>query len=858
VQLLERDVVLNELRGALACATGGEGRVVLVSGEAGIGKTSVVRAFLAGLGATGPIRVLRGACDDLVTPRTLGPFHDMARRANPAVRAALAADAADAVFDALLDELAIATTVLIVEDVHWADEATLGVLAFLARRLERSPAMLLLTYRDNEVPQESPLQRLLGTVSSLVGVRVTLEPLSARGVTQLAGDHGAGLRLHASTGGNPFFVTELLAAQDEGLPASVRDAVLARAASLAEPARALLDLLAVVPGRLEAELLNVLHPSWVQDAGPAERRGIVEMRDGALAFRHELSRQAVANALPWARRHQLGHAVLDALLAREPVDEARVLHHAVDCGDADVIIRFGPVAARGAARAGAHQQALAHYEQLRPHTGLLGLADRAAVTEEHAWELFYNAHRISDAVDMSRAAVQLWSEVGEPVRLGRAHVTLAWHLYLNADVAEAGSVVTRAVALLDSTGDMAARALARSYRGFLLVLSDREEQGLAELEVAQELVQQSGTRRLRAACVSYQGLGRAFLGDVEGLQLLQRGIAEAAADGQREFVALGYTSLVKALRRFGCDADVRRYAEEGLAYTQEWDFRSHGYALAAHLYQLLAQEGSWDAAEAGLRKLMASVPEPGILGRETLPHLGRLLMRRGHPDAVPLLDQAWELAVSADILPVLVPAGLAHIERAWLAGEPEPEWDRATLLLERTNRPGATRYRGELLRYVKRCGWPVKEFAGCRPEHALGLRGDWAGAAEAWRRLGDPYEQALELADSGQAKPTLEALRLLDDLGAEPAARIVRARLRALGVTRVPRGPREATREHPAGLTERQADVLAMLGDGLTNAEIAARLVVSVRTVDHHVSAILAKLGVQNRRDAARAAIDLR
>ena len=356
---------------------------------------------------------------------------------------------------------------------------------------------------------------------------------------------------------------------------------------------------------------------------------------------------------------------------------------------------------------------------------------------------------------------------------------------------------------------------------------------------------------------SYEGLGRAFLGDAAGLDLLRRGVADATGRGQREFVALGYTGLVKASRRLGRDDDVRRYAEEGLARTRETDLRSHGFTLEAHLYQLLAQEGRWDEAEAGLRHMLAVAPEAGILGRETLPHLGRLLMRRGHPDADPLLDRAWELALRTDILPVLVPAGIALIERAWLAGDPEPERRRAEMLVARTDRPGLHRCRGELLRYVQRCGWAVEEFPGCRPEHLLGLRGDWAGAAQAWHRIGDPYERALELAESGLAEPTLEALGVLDDLGAAPAARLVRGRLRALGVSRIPRGPRPATRAHPAGLTERQVDVLELLGEGLTNAEIAARLVVSTRTVDHHVSAILTRLGLSSRREVARIATRL-
>ena len=305
--------------------------------------------------------------------------------------------------------------------------------------------------------------------------------------------------------------------------------------------------------------------------------------------------------------------------------------------------------------------------------------------------------------------------------------------------------------------------------------------------------------------------------------------------------------MVKGSRRLGRDADVRRYAEQGLTRTRESDLHSHGFTLEAHLYQLLFQAGRWDEAEEGLRRLLRAAPEAGILGRETLPHLGRLLMRRGHREADALLERAWALACRTDILPVLVPAGIALLERAWLAGDPASERSRVELLLARTDRPGAQRYRGELLRYARRCGWPVEEFAGCRSEHLLGLRGDWG------RRGGGPGSDPTSgrgARESGLAEPTwaLAARRPGGRAGGTP-------RPGRLGTSAWPGSPAgRARRRAPPGLTERQVDVLGMLGEGLTNAEIAARLVVSVRTVDHHVSAVLTKLGVPTRRDAARLA----
>jgi DNA-binding CsgD family transcriptional regulator len=197
------------------------------------------------------------------------------------------------------------------------------------------------------------------------------------------------------------------------------------------------------------------------------------------------------------------------------------------------------------------------------------------------------------------------------------------------------------------------------------------------------------------------------------------------------------------------------------------------------------------------------------------------------------------------------------VESAWLAGAHRAAAELARVPLDRTAGRGAERYHGELLRYLARCGHQVAAPAGCPREFALGIGGDWRGAAERWRSLGAPYEHALELADSGRRPELLAALATLDRLGARAAATLARRELRRLGVTHLPGRPRAHTRANPAGLTDRQLEVLGLLAEGLTNAEIADRLVVSVRTVDHHVAAILAKLNVSSRREAARAAGEL-
>jgi DNA-binding CsgD family transcriptional regulator len=273
--------------------------------------------------------------------------------------------------------------------------------------------------------------------------------------------------------------------------------------------------------------------------------------------------------------------------------------------------------------------------------------------------------------------------------------------------------------------------------------------------------------------------------------------------------------------------------------------------FAARRCRLALMHGQWAQAEAGLRELLDGQDDPGMIGRETIPALARVLVRQGSPDAAEWLALAARHAARADVLEWLVPTGLAHIEHAWLAGDPGQAGPYPELLLERTDRPGTLVLRGELLVYLGRLGHPAVPFQCCPEPYASALRGDWRAAADGWAQEADPYERAVELAGSGQVEPALEALTILDGLGARPAAAIVRGRLRELGVARLPRRPQPGTLTNPAGLTDREMEILRLVATGLSNAEIAHRLVVSPRTVDHHVSAILRKLGVPTRRDAA-------
>ena len=297
--LVERDAARQALAKARADAALGRGRTVLAYGEAGIGKTSLLRAAFGPPAHPAAWRVLWGGCDALFSPRPLGPLFDMAAQLGAHVRAMLVREGQRSeLFAALLEQLrsSMSPTALVFEDVHWADAATLDCIKFIGRRVEGVKALLVLSYRDDELDQRHPLRAVLGDLPAPQTVRIPLAPLTEAGVAELARRHGTMRHgLFESTRGNPFFVVESL--RGDALPATVRDSVLARAARLRPSVRSVLDFVAIVPTRSEAALLEAVVGPSTDDLAAAVHSGLL-LADGAhIRFRHELARIAVEQAL---------------------------------------------------------------------------------------------------------------------------------------------------------------------------------------------------------------------------------------------------------------------------------------------------------------------------------------------------------------------------------------------------------------------------------------------------------------------------------------------------------------------------------------------------------------------------------
>ena len=857
--ILERDAELSVLADAAREAGDRHGSVVLVMGEAGIGKSSLVEALRSHLPAEG--RMLVGYCDDLATPRTLGPFRDLAGSVGTELSRAVAdGSERDRVLTALRTELTWPEhpTVLVIEDVHWADDATLDALRYLVRRIADLPAVLVLTYRDDELNREHPLHGLLGQASRSDHVRhLPLRRLSQQAVRQLsAGSPVDAHDLFALTSGNPFFVHELLAsAHGERVPPTIADAVLARVRSLDPSTQDVLEQLAVVPSALDRWLADVLVPGAGQGAvaalAVAEERGLLSVSTRKIAFRHELTRRAIAGSVPAARLLALNQRVLDALIEHDGSDVSRIVHHAAQAGDEDAIIRYGPAAGRDAAGAGAHREAVAHFGLVLEHQGRFGPGEQAGLLAEYAIEC-YTIGAIDKAVEAGQRAVEENRSLGDLRQLGACLRWLSRIWWMAGNRANAEQAGREAISVLEQAGDGRLLALALSNESQLCVLAYRFAESIEYGERAVALAREVGDAAITSHALTNIGISRWMLGDPAGQPTLDEALRVALEAGDVEDACRAYVNLVWILLGWFRLDEAERYLTAAMKLAEESEFFGILSYMQVERARLDFARGSWDEA---VRAAEAAVDAFLPARCPALIVLGRVQVRRGQPRGARLLSSAWKLAVQIDELQRLGPAAVARAEDAWLRGDHARVRDIATPVYAEARRLGDRVHQAELGYWLAKVGQPAE--TGSDHPYALQAASRWREAAAFWEAAGCPYEHAAALAESPEPDDLLTSLGILDELGATPLATLIRGRLRALGTTRIPRGPRGETKVNPAGLTARQIDVLRLLGKGCTNAQIASQLVVSVRTVDSHVAAVLAKLGAATRREAAASAAEL-
>ncbi len=841
VQLLEREHELDVLGAALRLVgEGGAGLGIAVSGESGAGKSTVVATALQ----QGPaLRTLRGQCEPLSTPRPLGPFRDLGL---PGV-----ADTTDdaGLREAVLQELGSEPTVLVVEDLHWLDEASAELLRFLVRRVETVPLAVVVSYRDLEIGAHHPARQLLGDFAVLDGLRtLVLRPLSEAAVAAAVADTSLdAARVHRLTGGNPFFVAQVAREPDRPMPSSVRDAVLARIDDVELDDLEILQLIACAPDRLDDRVLPLVGVDL-----PTLRRldatTLLGRSDRGVVFRHELARLAVESTIPPGGAPRLHQRLLEALEQLEPQDPAVLTHHALGARDVDRTLAHARAAAAQAVAAASNTEAASFLEIALNHlpTTAAPLERALLLSQLTRQQYFIGRHR--DAIATARASIRLWEEAGEQAGVAEAYAGLAVLEYQSGHSATSTVHARRATEIADACGVPTAVARAYTDAAMLAVIGSdlpravecaarllavATEAGLEEFEVAGRMMSAA------VPCVTGESWARTEV---------LRWAEEAREQGWDELAWRGHILVFSADHEHGSVRAAQRIIEDTLAYVTERDL---GVARLWHLsFRGLVHltAGRWSAAEEDCRTAIDDVELGANIWPDTV--LGLLSLRLGRGGADELLEGAWRKARGADEPLRYFPVLCALAEAMWMTGRPDPRvTDFAVDNLQRlASSPDAIWAGGRLAVWLRRLGLLTARPAEIGEPYRMLLEGRHVDAAAWFRMAGDGFAEALALSDSPEPEHRLEAVALLDRLGAIGTADRLRVELRSDGLDSVPQRPRESTRANPGGLTNRQLDVARLVAKGLSNNEIAARLYISPKTADHHVSAILAKLELPNRR----------
>jgi DNA-binding CsgD family transcriptional regulator/tetratricopeptide (TPR) repeat protein len=854
MELLERAESLQLLSNGFRKVLDGEGHTIFICGEAGIGKSSVVRRFIGQVESD--CEVLIALCDSLFTPRPLGVLYDLVMQSNRVLGGTLDISLPRTELFAQFPEAIAAShkpVVLVVEDIHWGDDASLDFIKFFARRILHLPCLFILTYRDNEITLQHPLRNVLGELPAGTFSRISLSPLSMNAVQALATIKGyKGEDVYTITGGNPFYVNEVLESYSPGIPENIKDAILTVYSRQKENTKNLWEILSIMPEGLEHGWLEKIDPKWEEAVENCFAAGVLLVRNNRTVFKHELYRRTIEASLSPFKRIELNKKLLELFLPAFESSGAieRIVHYAKNAADNTLVTRFAPIAARQAIDVGARREAAKLYRAAIDYAIDHDPHNLVQLFEAYAYEC-YITNQIREAIIYQTKALAIWQTLGNTERVGNSQRFLSRLWWYDGYRKEAEMFALESIATFQDLPSSKSKAMAYSNLSQLHMLAD-DRQGCVEWgRKAIDMAIEIGDEETRSHALNNVGAVelKAPALEKEGLRLLEESLQIALRNSFHEHAARAYTNLISGfLWRKNYDL-AEYYLQEGLEYCRQHDLHSWQWYKLSCKARVMLEKGDWPAAAGMARSQLAGATQPGLVRIVALTIDATIQVRRGHAEAPTVLHEAKRLAFLLNEHLRVIPVVVACLEYEWITGSnliTEEELATAFSMMKNSENIWLNSEFDFWLKIARGAESGLPELF--EPYSYL-REGKATKAAIFWRQKGCPYEVALALI-SGVEDQKREALVILQQLGADAVYSRIKQEMRSAGIRNIPRGMRNSTLSNPAQLTSRELDVLKLLKTGASNKEIAATLFISAKTVDHHISSILFKLDASSRTKA--------